>query len=209
MKISEVNTAELKFNKLNPRKHSVRQVNELERSLDTFGQYRPMVVDEDNVVLIGNGLLEALLQRGDTVASAYVVTTLSEADKRRLMVADNRLSDMSSDDYDALQDVLRSIGDFDVPGYDEDSLRDLLSDAEDFLEEASAYGVLPTDEVEKAVRRSDEVRAGAAESMSSIGRAPEPPWAPGGDGGTGPGRGGLDAAGDHASICPTCGQSWL
>lgn len=200
MKITTVKVADLKPSGDNPRRHSARQVDELVRSLGAFGQYRPLVVDENNVVLAGNGLLQALVQRGDDKAAAYVMTDLSEADKKRLMVADNRLGDMGADDYEALHEVLRSIGDFDVPGYDEGALRDLLSDAEDFLEDAENYGVLPTDEIEKALSRSDQVAENDAQASESVGKPPAPITDPASSEGD---------ASDHPSICPTCGQSWL
>ena len=49
----------LKHPKKNVRIHSEQQIRELKRSLEKFGQTRAIVVDEDDTILIGNGLYEA------------------------------------------------------------------------------------------------------------------------------------------------------
>ena len=46
----------LKHPKKNVRIHSEQQIRELKRSLEKFGQTRAIVVDEDDTILIGNGL---------------------------------------------------------------------------------------------------------------------------------------------------------
>ena len=50
----------LKHPKKNVRIHSEQQIRELKRSLEKFGQTRAIVVDEDDTILIGNGLYEAI-----------------------------------------------------------------------------------------------------------------------------------------------------
>ena len=49
----------------NVRKHNPAQIKEMMRSLDQFGQTRPMVVDEDGNILVGNGRHMAMAERGD------------------------------------------------------------------------------------------------------------------------------------------------
>lgn len=56
----------------NVRIHSEQQIRELKRSLEKFGQTRALVVDENNVILIGNGLYEAMVSLGYQEASVYV-----------------------------------------------------------------------------------------------------------------------------------------
>lgn len=48
----------------NVRIHTEQQLREFERSVKMFGQIRPIVVDEKNVILAGNGLYETLLRMG-------------------------------------------------------------------------------------------------------------------------------------------------
>ena len=46
----------------NVRIHTEQQLREFERSVRMFGQIRPIVVDENNVILAGNGLYERSLE---------------------------------------------------------------------------------------------------------------------------------------------------
>jgi ParB-like chromosome segregation protein Spo0J len=92
MKTTTVSLGDLTPLDRNPRKHSNLQIAELKRSVEMFGQIRPLVVDENKTVLAGNGLLIALTQLGWTKAEAYVVSGLSEADKKRLILADNKVA---------------------------------------------------------------------------------------------------------------------
>ena len=56
MKVIKKRLDDLKHPEKNVRIHSEQQIRELKRSLEKFGQTRALVVDENNVILIGNGL---------------------------------------------------------------------------------------------------------------------------------------------------------
>ena len=92
---------ELRHPDKNVRIHSEQQIRELKRSLSRFGQTRALVVDENNIILIGNGLYDAMLDLGYTEADVYVKTGLSENDKKKLMIADNRTYSLGIDNLDA------------------------------------------------------------------------------------------------------------
>ena len=55
MEIVTKNLKELRHVEGNTRLHSEKQIREYIRSIKMFGQLRPMVIDEDNVILAGNG----------------------------------------------------------------------------------------------------------------------------------------------------------
>lgn len=72
----------------NIRIHTEQQLREFERSVKMFGQIRPIVVDENNVILAGNGLYETLLRLDYEEALVYQYTDLTgksekETDDRR------------------------------------------------------------------------------------------------------------------------------
>lgn len=48
----------------NIRRHSEKQLTEYIRSIEMFGQVKPLVVAEDGEIIAGNGLYEALLRMG-------------------------------------------------------------------------------------------------------------------------------------------------
>lgn len=143
MKITKKKLTELKHPEKNVRMHTDKQIAEFRRSIQMFGQIRPIVVDENNVVLAGNGLFETLISLGHTEADCYVVTGLSEKEKKKLMLADNRIFDLGVDDMSAFDSVIAELGnDLDVPGFDEDLLKSLLADSSEVDEMMSSYGLV-------------------------------------------------------------------
>lgn len=48
----------------NVRMHTENQLVEYERSVRMFGQTRPIIVDEDGLILVGNGLFDTLSRMG-------------------------------------------------------------------------------------------------------------------------------------------------
>ncbi|MGN1117750.1 MAG: ParB/Srx family N-terminal domain-containing protein, partial [Acutalibacteraceae bacterium] len=156
MKVVKIKLSELKKPKRNVRMHSDKQIEEFKRSVKMFGQIRPIVVDENNVMLAGNGLYETLVALEYTEADCYVVKGLSENEKKKLMLADNRIFNLGVDDLAAFDEVIKELdGDFDIPGYDDDLLETLIADSEDVDEMMSDYGTV-TEE------KKEEIRSNAA-----------------------------------------------
>ena len=166
MKVIKKRLDDLKHPEKNVRIHSEQQIRELKRSLEKFGQTRALVVDENNVILIGNGLYEAMVSLGYQEASVYVKTELSENDKKKLMIADNKTYALGIDNLDTLNEFLEELqGDLDIPGYDEEILQQMVADADEVTEKISEYGTLDESEIQK-IREANEKReqkAAAAE----------------------------------------------
>ena len=119
---------ELKRPEKNVRLHGDRQIKEYIRSIEMFGQIRPLVIDENNVVLAGNGLLTALKQMRRETADCYVVSGLTAKEKKKLMLVDNKIFELGVNDTGAFDDILRELGgDIDIPGYDVDLLKTLTA----------------------------------------------------------------------------------
>lgn len=149
MKIEKVKLVDLKPAERNVRMHPPEQINEYKRSLEKFGQTKAIVIDEKNNILIGNGLFIAISQLGWKEADCYRKTGLSENDKKKLMLADNRIFDLGSDDLNVFDQLIRELdGDFDIPGYTDDLLNSLVMDAAETTEMLSEYGVVDGDEAE-------------------------------------------------------------
>lgn len=166
MKVIKKRLDDLKHPEKNVRIHSEQQIRELKRSLEKFGQTRALVVDENNVILIGNGLYEAMVSLGYQEASVYVKTELSENDKKKLMIADNKTYALGIDNLDTLNEFLEELqGDLDIPGYDEEILQQMVADADEVTEKISEYGTLDESEIQKIKEANDkrEQKAAAAE----------------------------------------------
>lgn len=148
MKIIKMNISELKRPERNTRMHTAKQLREFERSVKMFGQIRPIVVDEENVILCGNGLFETLLNLGEETADVYKVEGLTENQKKKLMLADNKIFMLGVEDLDTFNRFLEELqDDLDIPGYDEDVLQAMVADAEEVTEKLSEYGTLDDDEI--------------------------------------------------------------
>lgn len=134
MKLENKKIIELKPLAQNVRKHNDNQINELIRSVKQFGQTRAIVIDEDNNILIGNGLYLALAKMGVEDCQCYKITGLTEIQKKKLVLTDNRVYSLGSDDYAAINDYIQEItvaGDFDIAGFDESILQGMtISDEE-------------------------------------------------------------------------------
>lgn len=166
MKVIKKRLDDLKHPEKNVRIHSEQQIRELKRSLEKFGQTRALVVDENNVILIGNGLYEAMVSLGYQEASVYVKTELSENEKKKLMIADNKTYALGIDNLDTLNEFLEELqGDLDIPGYDEEILQQMVADADEVTEKISEYGTLDESEIQKIKEANEkrEQKAAAAE----------------------------------------------
>lgn len=145
--------SELKQAERNIRMHPEKQIVEYCRSLDANGQLKLIVIDEDNVIWIGNGLYEAMMRRGDTEAYCLVKTGMSEADKIKMMMADNKIFGLGVDDletFDFFLDELKGEEDgLNIPGFDESLLRSMVAQAGEVSEKLQEYGTLDDDEIEE------------------------------------------------------------
>ena len=158
MKVSMMKLADLKRPEKNCRIHTDRQLKEFKRSVEMFGQIRPIVVDETNTILCGNGLYEALLEMGKTEASVLKRTDLTEAQKKKLMLADNKVYTLGTDNLEVFDEWLRELGDVDIPGYDEELLETLLAETPEIDELVTDYGNFTESSV-NSMKRHEEAHA--------------------------------------------------
>ena len=162
--------SELKRPKHNVRIHGDQQIKEYIRSVEMFGQIRPLVVDEDGVVLAGNGLWTALEQMGRTTAKCYVVKGLSEAGKKKLMLVDNKIFDLGVNSQQAFDDILKELdGDIDIPGYDPELLSTLSASLAVATEKINDYGKFSNEAVEKMNQQPNQDPAPASSNSPSEG----------------------------------------
>lgn len=140
----------------NVRKHSRKQIEEMKRSLTTFEQFRPIVIDETNTILCGNGLVIAMREMGIEEADVIQYEDLTPNQKKKLMIADNQIASLGTDNMEVIEEFIKSLGDdLDVPGYDQETLEMLVAESEDVTKEVMSYGVYQPDEID-SVKRYEE-----------------------------------------------------
>lgn len=105
-KIQVVPIDQLKQDPINARAHSEANIEAIGTSIETVGPARPVLLDEDCVILAGNGTQIAAIRKGlkkvkiidvdGMTLVAVRVKGLSMAQKRYLSVTDNRTADMAT-----------------------------------------------------------------------------------------------------------------
>jgi hypothetical protein len=117
----------LRFYARNPRQGDIGAISQ---SLEHHGQFRPLVVNKrTSEVLAGNHTLAAARALGwEEIAVTYV--DVDEAQAAKIVLADNRASDLATQDAHKLAELLQSVGDLAGTLYDGDALDALLADLE-------------------------------------------------------------------------------
>ena len=166
MNVVKMPLSTLKRPERNVRMHTEKQLKEFERSVTMFGQIRPIVVDDERTILAGNGLYETLLRMGWTEADVLQVQGLSDSQKKKLMLADNKIYGLGVDDLDSFDAILDELqDDLDIPGFDEELLKSMVSQASEVTEKLQEYGTLDDEEIgEIRVARERKEQYMAAES---------------------------------------------
>jgi hypothetical protein len=180
----------LKTPERNTRIHPEKQIQEIRRALRKWGQYKNVVVDEKNVILAGNGLVDAMRAEGFTTVEALVITGLNKNEKTKLMMADNKTTGLGIDNLDNIEYLIQELaGDFDIPGFDDEVLNSINAASDEISQALDDYGKAAEENLEEI-----EAHAGVNEAPGE-----EPPEA------------GETAEPERKSVvCPECGAAiWL
>lgn len=149
MNVITMPISELKRPERNVRIHTDKQLKEFERSIRMFGQIRPLVVDETNTILAGVGCFETLCRMGATEAAVYKVSDLTESQKKKLMIADNKIYGLGIDNLETFDSFLKELSDdLDIPGFDESILQSMVAEAEEVTDKIMEYGSVDDTEIE-------------------------------------------------------------
>lgn len=98
----------------NPRRND-DAVDAVAESIRQCGYCAPIVIDESMVVLAGHTRLKALKQLGWEQAEVCVVSGLTDDQKRKYRLLDNKTNELASWDFELLEQELE---DLDFQGYD-------------------------------------------------------------------------------------------
>jgi ParB-like chromosome segregation protein Spo0J len=103
LRVVKVKISSLQSDPDNARKHSDKNIKSIIGSLKRFGQRKPLVVTGANIVIAGNGTLEAARQLGwSEISVSYVPADWSFEQARAYALADNRTAELAEWDNDKL-----------------------------------------------------------------------------------------------------------
>jgi 16S rRNA G966 N2-methylase RsmD len=137
--VAAVAIGQIKPHPRNARTHSKKQIRQIADSIRAVGFAAPVLIDEDGVLLAGHGRLEAARLLGLQTIPAVVIDGLTEARKRALLLADNRIAQSAGWDRERLASELLSLPellvedglDITVTGFEPAEIDALLADFED------------------------------------------------------------------------------
>ncbi len=114
LEIRERPIAALKPYAGNPRTHSPMQIRQIAESLKKFGWTNPVLVDDDDGIIAGHGRVAAAQLLGLTTVPTIRLGTMTEAEKRAYIIADNRLAELAGWDEQLLAIELQFLLDVEV-----------------------------------------------------------------------------------------------
>jgi DNA modification methylase len=115
----------------NPRTHSDAQIKQIVDSILQFGWTNPILIDENNMIIAGHGRYFAALAMEMKQVPTITLSSLSDAQKRAYVIADNQLALASGWDKDLLArelfDLKSEDFNIDVLGFGEFELNSFIS----------------------------------------------------------------------------------
>lgn len=149
----EIDIADLVPYDRNPRKND-SAVDAVSESIDQVGYITPIVIDENRLILAGETRCKALKKRGVKRDKVLQVIGLTEEQKKKYRLLDNKVGEIAEWDIELLAGELEEIdfGDFDF-GWDE-----LLAEMTDGMDEPLSTAV--EDEAEIVVPEIPKARHG-------------------------------------------------
>jgi DNA modification methylase len=118
----------------NARTHSAEQVAQIAASIAEFGWTCPILSGSDGIIIAGHARLLAARKLGMAEVPVIVLDHLTEAQRRALVLADNKLALNAGWDEEMLrvelQDLDSSGFNLDIVGFSDEELQNLLTDSQ-------------------------------------------------------------------------------
>lgn len=123
----EIDIADLVPYDRNPRRNDMA-VDDVAESMEQVGYITPIVIDENRLILAGETRCKALKKRGVRREKVLQVFGLTEAQKKKYRLLDNKVGEIAEWDYDLLVGELEDL-DFDGFDFGFDELLNELTDS--------------------------------------------------------------------------------
>jgi DNA modification methylase len=150
LSIQYVPTVSLKLNARTPRIHSDKQIQQIARSIETFGFSVPIAIDPSLTVVAGHGRVLAARRIGIAELPTIRLDHLNDSQLKAFTVADNRLAENSIWDDRLLAEQFKLLAeveldfDLDVTGFEMGEIDTIIEGAEPAIEsENDPADVLP------------------------------------------------------------------
>ena len=135
MNITEMKPGDLKPYPANAKRHPPEQVRHIANSIGEFGFRQPIVVDRNNVVVIGHGRLLAANELGLETVPVVRADDLTEAQIKALRLADNKTNESEWDFTELEQELAELELEFDMTDFGFDDIQTESTEDEQTAEE--------------------------------------------------------------------------
>lgn len=159
-RIEHLPIADLKRNPRNARRHAIKQLHQIAASIREFGFNSIVVIDEDGIILVGNGRVEAARLAGLTTLPVLRVTHLTVEQKVGFALADNKIALNTDWDMEQLKLLWQELSalelnfDLEVTGFETAEI-DLLIDGPTVGIKADRSDIVPEPQREAVSRLGD------------------------------------------------------
>jgi len=133
----------------NARTHSKKQINQIAASIERFGFTNPVLIDDDDMIIAGHGRVMAAKKLRLSEVPCLRIGSMSEAETRAYILADNKIAQNAGWDEDLLADelqfILSDVDEIDV------SLTGFAVSEIDMIIDTAETGPMPTDDNDDAL----------------------------------------------------------
>lgn len=116
MQVQSIKISEVKPYDKNPRKND-DGVDAVANSIKEFGWQQPIVVDKDNIIIVGHTRYKAAKKLGMDKVPVVVADSLSPEQVKAYRLADNKTGELTDWDMGLLDDELADIADIDMSDF--------------------------------------------------------------------------------------------
>ena len=142
MKVQSVNIQDVKPYPNNPRNND-SGIDAVANSIKEFGWQQPIVVDKDNVIIVGHTRYLAAKKLGLKEVPVKVATGLTPEQVKAYRLADNKTGELTSWDDELLGGELNDILDIDMSGFGFDEENDVPKFDDEYSQKTDAIEYKP------------------------------------------------------------------
>lgn len=153
MQIIEIDINDIKQYKNNAKIHTKKQIEQIVKSIERYGNNDPIAIDENNTIIEGHDRYLALKKLGYTEVPVIRLEHLTEEQKREYILVHNKLTMNTDFDLETLKSELDFIN-FDMTEFDFDIFENI---PDEFAEENPYTSKITTPTYEPTKEQAPEI----------------------------------------------------